>query len=87
MMQLSYAAEITILIIFFITELITKDKVSQNNPDNPSVVIKTEQNPAWSKMQYKAYQGKSVDLDINDLHLSVSHFTTLAFVLIIGLQV
>lgn len=33
------------------------------------------------------YQGKSVDLDINNLHLFVSHFTSLAFVLLISLQV
>lgn len=34
-----------------------------------------------------AYQGKSVDLHINNLHLSVSYFSALAFVLLIGLQV
>lgn len=34
-----------------------------------------------------SYQGKSVDLDIDNLHLSVSHLTALAFVLLIGLQV
>lgn len=34
-----------------------------------------------------AYQGKSVDLDIKNLHLAVSHFTALAFVLLIDLQV
>lgn len=32
-------------------------------------------------------QGKSVDLDIKNLHLAVSHFTALAFVLLIDLQV
>ena len=34
-----------------------------------------------------AHQGKSVDLDMKNLHLSVGHFTALAFVLLIGLQV
>lgn len=34
-----------------------------------------------------AYQGKAVDLDIKSVHLSVSHLTALAFVLLIGLQV
>lgn len=34
-----------------------------------------------------AYQGKLVDLDIKNIHLSVSHFTALAFKLLIGLQV
>lgn len=32
-------------------------------------------------------QGKSVDLDIKNLHLSIGHFVALAFVLLIGLQV
>lgn len=31
------------------------------------------------------YQGKFVDLDINDLHLSVGHLTAVAFVLLVGL--
>lgn len=33
------------------------------------------------------YQGKFVDLDINDLHLSVGHLTAVAFVLLVGLEV
>lgn len=32
-------------------------------------------------------QGKLVDLDIENLHLPVGHFTGLAFVLLIGLKV
>lgn len=34
-----------------------------------------------------AYQGKFVDLDVNDLHLSVGHLTPLSFVLLVGLEV
>lgn len=34
-----------------------------------------------------AYQGKLVDLDIKNFHLSVSHIAALAFVLRIGFQV
>ena len=34
-----------------------------------------------------AYQSKLVDLDIKNIHLSVCHFTALAFVLLVGLQV
>lgn len=33
------------------------------------------------------YQSKLVDLDINDLHLSVGHLTAVAFVLLVGLEV
>lgn len=33
------------------------------------------------------YQGKFVDLDINDFHLSVGHLTAVAFVLLVGLEV
>lgn len=38
-------------------------------------------------LKRKAYQGESVDLHVNDLHLPVSHFTCLALVLFVGLQV
>lgn len=39
------------------------------------------------KYNANAHQGKSVDLDIKNLHLSIGHFVALAFVLLIGLQV
>lgn len=38
-------------------------------------------------MYLNAYQGKLVDLDIKNFHLSVSHIAALAFVLLIGFQV
>lgn len=37
--------------------------------------------------QRNTYQGESVDLHVNDLHLSVAHITCLAFELFVGLQV
>lgn len=38
-------------------------------------------------MSTGSYQGKLVDLDIKNFHLSVSHIAALAFVLLIGFQV